>query len=173
MKTLHTLLPVALLAFYALCTTLNSFAQAAATKEDKKAAKQTRIQNLVASQQYVFKAQTMQPMSGRSRALTSDYDVKVGKDTLTCYLPYFGRAYTAPIGSTDGGIQFTSTNFSYSVAIKKKGGWDVLIKPNDAQDVQQLQLTISQDGYASLQVTSNNRQPISFNGYIDAKKEKK
>jgi hypothetical protein len=36
-----------------------------------------------------------------------------------------------------------------------------------------MQLTISEDGYATLQVTSTNRQPISFSGYVMEIKEKK
>ena len=35
-----------------------------------------------------------------------------------------------------------------------------------------LTLDVSSDGYASLQVTSNNRQPISFNGYVTERKKK-
>lgn len=169
MKTLIAI--CCLLQALLLLPAANSFAQDAA--KDKKAAKQARIQNLVSAQQYVFKAQTMLPMGGRSRQLTTDYDVTIGKDTIVSYLPYFGRAYTAPINPSEGGIQFTSTNFSYNITEKKKGGWDVLIKPNDVAAVQQLSLSISQDGYASLQVTSTNRQPISFNGYITEKRRRK
>jgi len=33
-------------------------------------------------------------------------------------------------------------------------------------------LSISEDGYASLQVTSSQRDPISFQGYIEKKKQK-
>ncbi|MHA4806557.1 DUF4251 domain-containing protein [Flavitalea flava] len=146
---------------------------AQSTKQDKQAAKETAIKNLVDSQSYVFKAQSAMPMSGRTRQLTSDYDLKVTKSSIICYLPYFGRAYSAPIDPTQGGIQFTSKDFDYTVTARKKGGWDVQIKPKDKRDVQQLSLSISQDGYASLQVTSTNRQMISFNGYITAIKQKK
>lgn len=148
-------------------------APAQSTKQDKQAAKETEIKNLVDSQSYVFKAQSALPMTGRTRQLTSDYDLKVTKSSIVCYLPYFGRAYSAPIDPSKGGIQFTSKDFDYTVTGRKKGGWDVQIKPKDYRDVQQLSLSISQEGYASLQVTSTNRQMISFNGYITAIKQKK
>jgi hypothetical protein len=88
-------------------------------------------------------------------------------------VPYFGRAYTAPMDPTKGGIQFTSTKFEYKETKRKKGGWEILIKPKDTQDVSQMVLTVSETGFASLQVISNNRQPISFSGYVDEKKSKK
>jgi hypothetical protein len=77
-------------------------------------------------------------------------------------------------GTTEGGIKFTSTNFSYKVNARKKGGWEVIIKPKDHdisswRDVQQMILNISPDGYASLSVLSTNRDPISFQGNIIAK----
>ena len=142
-------------------------------KADKQAEKTAMIKNLVDSQRYVFKAQSAMPMSGRTRQLTSDYDLKVTHDQIVSYLPYFGRAYTAPIDPSQGGIQFTSKDFDYTVAPRKKGGWDVQIKPKDYRDVQQLSLNITETGYATLQVTSTSRQAISFNGYITAIKPSK
>lgn len=148
-------------------------AQSAPSKEEKKAANEAMIKNLVDSQTYKFVAQSAMPMSGRTRQLTSDYDLKITKTTVVSYLPYFGRAYTAPMDPTRSGIQFTSKDFDYTVTERTKGGWDVRIKPKDYRDVQQMSLSISTDGYASLQVTSTSRQMISFNGYIKAIPPKK
>jgi len=151
-------------------TYAQSSGQATQTKE---ASKTTRIKNWVDSQNYVFKARSAQPMSGNTRQLTSEYDLTVTKTVIDCYLPYFGRAYAAPIDPSQGGIKFSSKDFTYQATPKKKGGWDVLIKPKDARDVQQMSLSISENGYASLQVTSTNRQPISFSGVIAPVKVKK
>ncbi|HMI59780.1 MAG TPA: DUF4251 domain-containing protein [Puia sp.] len=140
--------------------------------EDKKAAKLAAIKNMVESQNYVFKAQTVMPMSGPIRQLTTDYDVKITKQSVISFLPYFGRAYSAPMDPSKGGIQFTSKDFDYSLTPGKKDGWSVLIKPKDYRDVQQMTLTISSTGYAIAQVTSTSRQPISFNGTIVAPKTK-
>lgn len=121
---------------------------------------------LVEGRNFVFKAQTALPLSGRTRNLTSDYDLKVTKDKVVSYLPYFGRAYQAPIDPGKAPLDFTTREFSYTSVPGKKGGWTVTIKPKDYADVQQLVLNISSDGYASLQVLSTNRQAISFNGVI-------
>ena len=136
------------------------------TKQEKQDSKEAAIKSLIDAQHYSFEAQTAIPMGTKSRQLTSGYELKVRKDTLEAYLPYFGRAYTAPIGTSDGGIQFKTTDFKYTLTEGKKGGWDITIVPKNAGDTRQLTLSISATGYGSLQVTSNNRQPISFNGYI-------
>jgi len=137
--------------------------------QDKKNDKALQVKESVENQHYIFVAQTALPLQGRVRQLTTDYTLKVSKDTVIADLPYFGRAYSAPIGTSGGGIQFTSTKFEYTSTERKKGGWNISIKPKDSQDVRELSLSISENGYASLQVISNNRQAISFNGYLKLK----
>jgi hypothetical protein len=124
------------------------------------------ISRIIKQREYTFTARTVLPTGGRVVQLTSSYDMHISKDSIIAYLPYFGRAYTAPIGSTNPGIQFTSVDFGYDVKERKRDGWQISIRPRDTQDIQQLNLTVSESGFASLQVTSNNRQPISYNGII-------
>jgi hypothetical protein len=152
-----------------LCLVIGLTSTTTILAQDKK----TNIKELIDARSYVFKAQTMLPMGGRTRQLTTDYDVKVAKDSIISYLPYFGRAYTAPLDPSKGGIQFKSKDFEYTISNKRKGGWDIVIKPKDAGDVRQMSIMISEDGYGSLQVLSNNRQPIIFNGYVTAREQRK
>src|SRR4051794_34506373 len=86
-------------------------AQAQKEKEKDKA---TITKELVEMQRYVFIPQSAMPLSGRVRQLTPDYSLKITKDTLDAYLPYFGRAYSAPIDVTQGGIQFVTNSFEYT-----------------------------------------------------------
>ena len=130
----------------------------------------TNVESAVLSKNYVFTAQSVTPLGGRYRQLTSDYDLRVSTDKVVAYLPYFGRAYSAPIDPTQGGINFTSNKFAYQQTSRKKGGWIVTIKPTDVQDVRELTLTIASGGNATLNVISNNRQSISFDGYVHVKK---
>lgn len=123
---------------------------------------------LIESKQFVFHAQTAIPSSGMSKPLTSDYDLKVTTDKVVSYLPFYGRAYSLPYGSTDGGFNFTTTKFEYTSSGTKKGGWNVTIKPKDVPDFREFSLSLSKSGYGTLQVMTNNRQPMSFTGYITA-----
>ena len=144
-----------------------SIAQSPASK--KASANTAAIKNMIDSGNYVFLAQSAMPLRGNVRHLTTDnYTLKVNPEKITSDLPYFGRAYTAPLDPTQDGIQFTTKDFDYKVTPGKKEGWNVVIKPKDYKDVQQLQLSISSAGYASLQVISVNRDAISFNGIITA-----
>jgi hypothetical protein len=139
---------------------------------DKKQDKTAQIQNLVNSKNFVFVAQTALPLSGRSINLTTPYNLKVSGDTVVSDLPYFGRTFVAPMNPSGGGIHFKSANANYTVKERKKGGWDVTILPKDAEDVRQMFLSITEEGYATLQVISNNRQSIGYNGYIDVNRNK-
>jgi hypothetical protein len=134
-----------------------------AIAQDKSAAE---VKEMLQSKNFVFNAQFVNPQAGSTRALTSSYDLTVRPDSLTSYLPYFGRAYSAPINPSEGGIKFTSTNFDYNAQKGKKEKWAVSIKPHDAPEVQQLILTVFDNGNATLSVTSTNRQQISYNGYV-------
>lgn len=124
------------------------------------------VQELLETKNFIFKAESVNPARGRLRQLTSEYDVVVKPDTVVSFLPYFGRAYTAPINPSEAGLKFTATSFDYSLNKGKKQRWEVAIKPNDAQDVQALYFTIFNNGKATLRVNSNNRESITFNGYI-------
>lgn len=125
---------------------------------------------LVDAQNFVFTAQTVSPAYGNLRQLTTgEYTLSVSNGVMVADLPYFGRAFSAPIDPTQGGLQFTSKSFDYAVKDKRKS-WDIAIKPRDAGDATQLYLTVYNNGTASLQVISANRQPISFNGIIEEKK---
>lgn len=129
------------------------------------AADSARVAAALNDHRFVFVPQQMIPMGGRVRQVTPDYTVKVSGDTLKSYLPYFGRAYSAPIGSSTGPLDFT-TPVTYTLTPRKKGGWQVTLKPVGSRDIQRYDFTIFSSGSASLSVTSNNRQPISYSGYV-------
>ncbi len=162
-----------------VCALSFNLSYAQKTKADKKAAKAADVTRIVSSMNYVFKANYVIPSGGMaSHALTSDYDVTVNKDKLDVYLPYFGRAYIAPRDLTDGGLKLKTSKFDYSAKAGKKGSWDITIKPQEnsisgVRDIQQMVLNVQSDGYASLRVTPLNKQPISYNGYIEEVKESK
>lgn len=156
MKTLFAILLVTVLA--AACSSTSPTQQSAG------------VASLIESKNYVFQAQTAQPLGGRAIQLTSEYDLRVLGDSVVAFLPYFGRAFSAPADLAGSGINFTSTNFGYTTTQRRRGGWIISIKPQDANDIRELTLSISSSGMSTLQVISNNRQSISFNGQIVSRK---
>ena len=133
-------------------------------------ANEATLKTLLGSKTFVFKAQSAWPLQGTVVQLTPGFDMKVLSDSINTYLPYYGRSYAAGYSSNGGGISFTSTKFEYKLKEKEKGGWELVIKPTDAKEINQLNYSISTNGYATLQVTSNNRQAISFYGVIEKTK---
>lgn len=144
----------------------------AQTRQEKKAAAQAEVKKIVGNQHFYFVADYALPMTGGTKTLTSIYDLKITRDSIVAFLPYYGQAYVSPDPTDiEGGIKFTSTDFSYVQKDAKKGGWRITIKPNDHnitnwRDVQQMVLDISPNGYASLDIVSSHRDPISFQGKV-------
>lgn len=103
----------------------------------------------------------------------SSYDVQVSPDSVIAYLPYYGRAFSAPMGTDDNGFKFKAKNFTYKTTKRKKGGWDILITTKDIRDNVRMVLSISENGYGTLSVNSNNKQSISYNGYLSEPKKVK
>lgn len=137
-----------------------------AMAQDKEAGKEQQIEAMLQNKNFVFKATSAIPLRGRTVQLTSEYDLRLANDTLRAFLPYFGRAYSAPYASTDGGIKLTTTDYTYTISNKKKKRWNITITPKDASAVQQFNLSVTKSGYATLQVLNTNRDAITFNGYI-------
>jgi|1115.fasta_scaffold08553_2 hypothetical protein len=126
------------------------------------------VAQMLTDHNYIFSAETALPQQGRMQQLTSEFDLTVTPDTIISYLPYFGRAFVAPVNPGEGGIKFTSVDFTYKEVKKKKKRWEITIEPRDAGSVQQLFLTVFDNGTASLRVNDRNRQSISFNGRVVA-----
>lgn len=122
------------------------------------------IKSLVESQRYIFVAESANPLRGQSIFLSPGYTLSVSPDTIISNLPFYGRAYQAPMNPNEAGIKFTSSDFTYTIKEKKRT-WDVFIKTKDA-GTSQINLSIGSNGSASLRVTSMDKQSISFQGHI-------
>jgi hypothetical protein len=111
------------------------------------------------------------PLSFSSPSFTTpiastDHKLEVSADSVVANLPYFGNSNSPQFGrSDDQVIEFVSTDFEYSTEIKKKGKYEITIKPKDARGVR-LFMTLYSDGEAQLDVTSPRRQSMTFKGYI-------
>ncbi|MBG6235226.1 hypothetical protein IWX76_001794 [Pedobacter sp. CAN_A7] len=175
MKTFKSLFATLL-----ICATLPVLAQT-----DK-----ATTERIVKAQDFVFVATRALPLSSQdvfavmssmnhpnasgSITLTgAQYDLRINKDSVVAFLPYYGRAYQASMNPDDAGIKFKSKDFKYVKKDRKKGGWSITIEPKDVKDNQRLTLYVSENGYGTLNVLNNNRQSISFNGFISEPKAKK
>lgn len=160
-KTTYFLISVLLLT---ACGTV----QTAAEKE----AKALEIRNAVEAFDFKFNATYAYPTGYRSIYLSPYYDVVVSPDTVDVYLPFYGRAYRAPMNPDEGGYRFTSTDFEYKILPGKKAGNHLVeIKINDQRRDLQFYIDVWENGSARLEVLDVDRQSISFAGEVSAKRK--
>lgn len=125
------------------------------------------IAQAVETPDFTFKARHAYPTGYRSVYLSPYYDVKVSPDTVEAYLPYYGRAYRAPMDPREGGYRFTSTDFEYQTNPgSRDGNWEAVITINDLDRAVTFRFDIWDNGTARLDVTDTDRQQISFQGEI-------
>jgi len=97
--------------------------------------------------------------------LTSEYTLTISGDSATVFLPYYGVAYSAPYNSGEGGIKYQKNPvIDYKITPRNKGGWDINFQLQSAYYHDKFFLTIFENGKSYLQVNSNERDGISFNG---------
>lgn len=142
------------------------------SKTEKRNQKRIEVHAMVESRNFNFVPNSFNSMNGGIKQVTADYSVKLNGNNLVCYLPYIGRAYIAPINSSDNPMDFTSNSFTYVANPSKNKGWDISIKPLDHKSINQLSFRIFDNGSASLSVTSINRDPITYQGYLEANQKK-
>lgn len=131
--------------------------------------KESAVTKMLKDRIYTFTAQSYTSTTVSQRQLTDDYSLRIKSDSVIGLLPYYGQSYSAQINVTDGGLKFSSAKFDYDFVEKKKGKCEITIRPKDDRTVQVLYLTVFSDGGAQLQVSSSNREPMTFNGYVSVK----
>ena len=75
---------------------------------------------LLESRQYVFIAQTAFPARGSSVAVAgANYELKMIQDSVSVYLPFYGRVNDISAGRTGGPIELNTKDVSHKVEKKK------------------------------------------------------
>lgn len=104
------------------------------------------------------------PMRFPPHILTSDYNVTVKGDSLSCFLPYFGRAYRTDLSNINRSpLDFTSLikDWTVSKGIKQT---DIHFKTRNKLEQLDFYLTLYPNGSVNLRISSSDRESISFDG---------
>ena len=124
------------------------------------------INQNITNKEFSFVPQSATPMGGRYIPLNYNFSFKITSDSINCYLPYYGRAFVAPYNPSDGPLTFTSTDFIYNVTKSDGKKQELTIETKDRTYNNKFFFTIFNDGTASLQVTSTDREPINYQGQV-------
>ena len=144
---------------FLFCMTMTAFAQAQQTDREQ-------LQIAVDSKTFIFEARQATGARGRMIQLDLGYTLDVNPEKVIGDLPFFGRSYQSNPGMTDGGLKFEFSEFDYSIKPRKKGGWDITIEPTEHNDIRAIYLTIQKTGNATLRITSNSKEGMSYSGII-------
>lgn len=139
-------------------------------REERQEQKKEEIKNLLEEKTFVFKPTHALPLGGGSIYLSHSFDAEVKGDTLVSYLPFYGVAYRVEYGSRQSAFDFTQPIEEYEFEEDDKG-YQVTLEVKNNMDYLTYNFHISELGYATLNVTSTNRQAISFYGRIEAPEE--
>lgn len=149
------------------------------------------VDAMVNSQDFTFYAQRANPTNydvinvmnsipnapaSRILDLNGNYTVELRNNVVEVVLPYFGRLFTASTfggGNDKNSYRFTSKDFGITKTQNKKGNWVIRIKPNDVSNVDEMIIEVYKNGKAFVSMRSNDRQPITYDGYVSKNEEKK
>lgn len=173
---LSTVLALSLLGFTS-CSSTNNVAQAPVSN--------TEIANLISSENFTFVAtkayptdqttinvmNNLRPAGSAFRMLdiSYGYGFKLDGITMKADMPFFGRIYNPSYNPDDNGIKFDSK----SVRVVKTDGkkkTTFTIRPTDISKIDTMYLEVYPNGKSFLSINSNDRQPISYDGYIKPNK---
>lgn len=146
------------------------------------------VEELTSSNQFTFMAQKANPTnydvinimnslpnttSARMLDLDYGYTIVIKDKVLDVTLPYFGRMLNPSYDNSKNSYRFTSKDFSMNKVQSKKGNWIYTIAPKDIDYVQAIYLEVYKNGTAYVSINANDRQPISYNGYLMKNETKK
>ncbi len=148
----------------------------------------SNIQTPVDVQNFVFHAQRANPTNydginmvnslpgGNAMRILdlngSNYTLSVKDNTLESVLPYFGRMFNPSYDQDRNSYRFTSKDYTVSSSEGKKGKTILRIQPKDVSYVSEIIIEYFKNGKAYLSIKGNDRQPISYDGYLTKNVEK-
>ena len=138
------------------------------TREEKVAREAREAQMVVDNLQnadFRIDIDRMYPLRGTSQHVTN-YSVSVKDGVLDSHLPFSGLAWRVPYGGGHA-LNFKAKIGSYKVVQTRKDGYEVRIYVKTDEDEHLYLLTVFNNGRASLDVQSGNRDRISYSGEMN------
>ena len=137
------------------------------TREEKAAreAKEAKmVRRAVETGEFTINIDRMYPLRGTSK-MVSNYSIRVKDDVLISHLPFIGQAWRVPYGGGHA-LNFDAPIANYTVT-QSKDGYEIRIYVKTDEDEHLYRLTLFDNGRASLDVQSGNRERISYSGIYD------
>ncbi|MCJ7468530.1 MAG: DUF4251 domain-containing protein [Maribacter sp.] len=141
---------------------------AAQTRKEKATKAYETTKALVTSGNFMFDADRANPVSGSSISMTTNANyLKIMKDSVSAYLPYFGTVTSSLGYSGEGAIQFDTHPANYKAQFNDaKRNITVEFSAFGKSELFDVILEISGSQYANLLVNTMSRSSIRYYGKI-------
>ena len=156
----------------AFCTlSINAGFSQQESKEEKRIQIKEKIEKLVNSQHFEFVGNTAFPVGLSPVDISSNnYSVSFTPDLIISFLPFYGTGYSGMAFGRDTGMRFQGKPEQFKVESTTKG-FEINAIVTSKNDTKNLSLSISESGSAMLNISSNDRSTISYQGEIRAIKK--
>lgn len=146
----------------------NTFAQKKNVKKQSALKAQQQMEEIVTSKNFEFVANTVLSMSMSPKDLVgNNYTMTFSPEKIVSALPYFGEARRGGLFSKDKGMNFEGTPEDYEIKSDFKEH-QVSAKVVTDSDTYEISMVIGSSGYATLTISSKNRDTITYRGEIVA-----
>jgi len=174
---IHTMKKYYLLLIVGLFVSLSISAQSKKELKEAEAEKQYQeMKNLIESGEFTFIADWATSVRGRRINLTTNANfLKFTKDSIDTYLPYFGESSSGGATMTsDGGIVCSGPKTKYKLTLNDKKKKIMLsFTTTDNNDTFEFSMSIFKEGNTNINVNSNYRTSIKYDGKTTVPKPEK
>lgn len=151
------------------CISFNSFAQDKKSEKREKIAEQEKmVKELLNSGAFGINVNRILPANGSSIHSNDGYFLKIKGDTISCYLPYFGKSRSPLIDPSNLRIEISNQKVKIKKSEMKKGGYSYKFTGNTDKtgEAFDFRITIYFSGSSTISVTPSLREFISYHGTI-------
>ena len=159
MKGIRVLIVLMVTALMGSCVTQQQ-------RAEEKARMQKTVVEAVTKKQWRIDVTSMTTLRYGSRTVTPDFYLELRGDTLQSYLPYLGQAHQAPMVSPSQGLNFKAPITKYEERKPKAHLSQIEIDVKTQEDTYHYRIELYDTGQAYIQVRSQHRDPISFDGRL-------
>ena len=158
-----------ILPFLAAALTVSACGVLGSETKEERAAREAReaqmVRQAVEAGDFTIDINRMYPLRGTSK-IVSNYSVSVKDGVLDSHLPFIGQAWRVPYGGGHA-LNFEAKIGNYSVVQSRKDGYEIRIYVKTDEDEHLYRILLFDNGTASLDVQSGNRDRISYSGNFD------
>ncbi len=138
-----------------------------AERAAEKARQKELLEQALSERQLTITVRSMHTQRYGSHQVTPDFRLKIMRDTVDSYLPYFGQAWSAGYGSDAQGLHFTAPMLDVRQSLMKHDVQRLEFAAKSREDIYYFIVDVYPNGRASISVRARDRDNISFDGECD------